>query len=517
MNINPNYKIFKYFLKFKKSIGQDDLTKTNKYFGKLKTYLATGGSGIEPELNAEKQIESPDQAKKIAKFINKNLKKITLGFLTEICSDSNECVTFGIEVDKIKKYFDNFVNFNLVKEFKVLSSGSQGMVKLIKYEKNNYETYAILKLSKTDTADNPYYEYLVGNFLNTQLKFFPCFVQTYGLFEYDGQSFVNYEDKSFASIISDRLKQVDDTHSDIHLVKSCVNPTKFCILTQYLKNSITMKKALEPRYSLKYDSKYNEWYEDKRDYKYIDMAQCDFYINEIPYILFQIYMPLYILSDVFAHFDLHWNNILLYEPVKGKTIKYIYYLSDGEVISFYSPYIVKLIDYGRSYFSNEHTNSQQIFNKICSLSECGPDCGKSKGYVELSVKKKNTSIDLRIFDYLQSNLSSMAFERITEQLNSGKDLEKNKLDNLTKYFELQNKVIDMDRNFTKVLLNEITDEYNGLNINNVKDLFIELKKLIQLESFQLNNKNTYGLDENKIYGELHVYSDKQTPCKFIKK
>lgn len=66
-------------------------------------------------------------------------------------------------------------------------------------------------------------------------------------------------------------------------------------------------------------------------------------------------------------------------------------------------------------------------------------------------------------------------------------------------------------------MNEIIEEYNNHNINNIKDLFKELKNLILLERIALNNKNIYGLSDDKIYGELHVYSDRMTPTRFIKK
>lgn len=461
--------------------------------------------------------------------------EITHDFLKEICSDSNECIVFGIEVDKIKEYFEYFTNFNLVKEFEILSGGTQGIIQLIKYEKNNYMTYAILKSSTLDKSDNPYYEFLVGKFLNTQLQFFPCFVQTYGLFEYTSQSAFQYltncSNDCELSEVKTGLVSVPDFSIDENLIKSCKNPTHFSILMEYLKDTVSIKTfLLTQKYPLKYDEENDEWYSDDRDWKYATVAKCDLYINEIPYILFQIYMPLYFLSDVFAHYDLHWSNILLYEPSKGKSIKYFYYLQNGEVIIFYSPYIVKIIDYGRSYFSDGQINSKMIYEKICEIGECNPECGKTKGYVELSTIKKNTSIDLKLFDYLQTNLHSGSVKKITQIINETIQKKKDaltdvadielldiKLENLNKYFEFQNKVIDMNKHFRTVAFNEITDEYNGININNILDLFSELKKLILLESFQLNNTKTYGLDVDKIYGELHIYSDRQTPSRFVKR
>lgn len=59
-------------------------------------------------------------------------------------------------------------------------------------------------------------------------------------------------------------------------------------------------------------------------------------------------MPLATLANTFTHYDLHPSNVLLCEPVLGKYYKYI--LNDRTVVEFKSKYIVKIIDYGRSFF-----------------------------------------------------------------------------------------------------------------------------------------------------------------------
>ena len=45
-------------------------------------------------------------------------------------------------------------------------------------------------------------------------------------------------------------------------------------------------------------------------------------------------MPLATLSDVFTHYDLHLDNILLYEPIKNGYITYNYHLNSGKIIKF---------------------------------------------------------------------------------------------------------------------------------------------------------------------------------------
>lgn len=337
--------------------------------------------------------------------------------------------------------------------------GSQSIIKLIKYEKNNYTSYSILKSSTDDNSDNPYYEYLVGNFLNSQSKFFPCFVQTYGLFEYMDLDTFNYfkncRNDCDLEYVKNCLIPVNDANIDDNLIKSCTK--KLCILTQYLKNSFSIKKALEAKYPQKYDEEYDEWYEDRKDWKYALNEECNFYVNDILYILFQIYMPLYTLADIFTHYDLHWNNVLLHEPIKGKVIKYVYHLDNDEIISFYSPYLVKIIDYGRCYFSDDIMDSNIIYDKICSFAECNPECGRTKGYGTLKFyKKRNISIDLRLLDYF---------------LTDGKLTIKIINDNL--------KEIDVKPNKNEKDLNDIEILNNKLYIFNQ---FIEFKKKLILQN-----------------------------------
>jgi hypothetical protein len=91
-------------------------------------------------------------------------------------------------------------------------------------------------------------------------------------------------------------------------------------------------------------------------------------------------MPLMCLQNEFTHYDLHSDNILIYEPVIGKYIQYHYFV-DGNEISFKSKYIVKIIDYGRCYFHDTDTNnSMNIHEKICNEKQCDPECGEDYGY-----------------------------------------------------------------------------------------------------------------------------------------
>ena len=75
--------------------------------------------------------------------------------------------------------------------------------------------------------------------------------------------------------------------------------------------------------------------------------------KELTQILFQIYGPLSQLSQNFTHYDLHLNNVLLYQLKNDEYMKMKYVYPDNSVIEFNTSYIAKIIDYGRCFFHSD--------------------------------------------------------------------------------------------------------------------------------------------------------------------
>jgi hypothetical protein len=97
-------------------------------------------------------------------------------YLNGVCSDSGVCIAFGKHVNKIKKHFGGFVKFDNVKSIRKIGAVSEnGFVKEIEYEHAGYKSHAVLKSSSKKFADNLYYEYLAGVFINMVSKFVPNF------------------------------------------------------------------------------------------------------------------------------------------------------------------------------------------------------------------------------------------------------------------------------------------------------------------------------------------------------
>ena len=293
--------------------------------------------------------------------------KITANFLRNICSDSGVCIAFGTESDKIKKFFNHFTKFDYaIRRRRIGIPSNNGFIYEIEYRHQNYVAHAILKSSIRINSDNLMYEYKVGQTVNRFNKHFPCFVETYGVYKYNSDA----EWRTAQDGINvNKLQNILTQYPTTDYKESCIHSKHLCILIQHIKDAPT----LHTRTVLQ-----------------------GFREKDLLYCLYQIYYTLSMLSNEYTHYDLHSNNVLLYKPVDGKYIQYHYHLPDGTVVSFKSRYIVKIIDYGRSYVDG----SMEDYKQICRIKECKPKCGVEKGffykahYINSSLLSK--SHDLRL-------------------------------------------------------------------------------------------------------------------------
>jgi hypothetical protein len=400
----------------------------------------------------------------IRKKTVKNAQRIrkSLRSPVNLCLRSGVCVTFGRDTKKTD--FFEFDKFTYATTFRSIGEKSaNGFVKELKYERNNFVEYAVLKTTLNKKRDNLGYEYLVGKFINEKLDQYPCFVETYGLFLYTTK----------------QLKEIKQTgKTDLPLVKVdpfdlkvvCKSADRLCILTQNIKDSTSIGS---------FSNDYN--------FLHYDAVFC----------LYQVYFVLAQLRKEFTHNDLNLANVLLYTPVKNAYIQYHFH---GETtVSFKSRFIVKLIDYGRCFIPT----ALEYESKICAQKECG-DCGRNYGlnnirkdrqwdriYNYLNCAYKNESADLRLF-------FSMFWENT------------HKSDIITPLQDMATKLTWGYMGGGRHKLDGTPENLDSnSNLNNVKDVECALREFIP-RTVKMNNDH-YAKDAK--LGDLHIYSNK--PMDFI--
>jgi hypothetical protein len=191
--------------------------------------------------------------------------------------------------------------------------------------------YTFLKTPKREknheNTDSLLYEYFVGNILNTFTRT-PNLVKTLNLL-------YTQSDDYFEAINTDgKLKQAHLKHfQSINNtpITYFFDKLEYILLeTVFLTNSTNLFQMLKEPYDF------------------------FFYQTELWKILFQLYAFLRIHQNIFTHYDLHLNNIMLIK-IPNKKLQFVY--DDGvKQISFQTMYLIKIIDYGRV-FLREHTDS----------------------------------------------------------------------------------------------------------------------------------------------------------------
>ena len=187
------------------------------------------------------------------------------------------------------------------------------------------------------------------------------------------------------------------------------------------------------------------------------------------------------LSNEYTHYDLHTNNVLLYKPVNGKYIQYHYHLPDGTVVSFKSRYIVKIIDYGRSYIDG----SMRDYKQICRIAECKPNCGFYAGHAYLTPDPD--------MNYINSSLSSKSHDlRLLHMLKGTVDIS-----------------VQLRSALDKVIYNTMygtpSDPTMGYphRINNVMDAERLLRDIV-LDPAEIEKNTVYNDASLTKLGDLHV-------------
>ena len=440
---------------------------------KIKTFIITKNRRYKEKQRIRAQAN-------ISKALNKG--HIESKNLQTLCADSSICIAFGKNTDKISQFFNNFKKFDYVKLpiRRIGVPSNNGFIHEIEYSRFNYSAYAILKSSASKTADNLFYEYKAGQYINIANKMLPSFVETYGLFQYKNDIIYNhFKNKNVftKNVLTDAFRLQTPTIKD-----ACENSKFMCILIQHIKNAETLNSFKKNR---------------------------DFINSNLMFVLFQVYASLFTLSAYYTHYDLHTSNVLLYKPVDHKYIVYHYHFAGGldgkgDVISFKCPYIAKIIDYGRSHYNeNASNNSRKLHEEICKIKECDPKCGEYVGFTALQDEVKPPA-----FSYIEAtNVNESHDLRLLKDIHNDWSLE---IINPTINGILKKVVYGRGLKGKSKEYGTRQEKKSGLpnKINNVTDAYLSILKYLQLPNIQIFNTNLYSSAHGySKLGDLHVYID----------
>jgi hypothetical protein len=400
------------------------------------------------ECNITRRFRKKEQIPrtKIASFMKRTKYNRTAHFLKNVCSDSNECITFGKEVSKIKQFFNGFVDFDYMNSNtkSIGKPSNNGFVKEIEYVHRGYVAHAILKSNIANASDNLYYEYLVGQFINKLNRYFPCFLETYGIYKYYNHTVHNHMKNNNVSSKVLKRNLIKKSPESMTFKDACDDAKLIAILIQSIKSKSQTQSLRDA------------------------IRNTEFRKYSLLYVLLQVYIPLSILCMDFTHYDLHLDNILVFEPYPGKYIEFKYTLPSGKIITFKSKYVCKIIDYGRCYFNDKDSNmnSYKIHKEVCATKDCDPECGMDAGFSIIAPEdppgsfyfisgiKHNISHDLRAayetFKELKRLKTPDNLSNIEDKIQYGIEIKKlsekkyGTIENLTEEYPKQiNNVIDM--------------------------------------------------------------------------
>jgi hypothetical protein len=295
-------------------------------------------------------INKPDEANKTYEICCKNEKregekkseeeKKRCDLLQDINNAARKKLEENFKFTEIQKTneIDDKIDFTFKDPgVKIGDISANGVVIVVPITRNFKKTLAILKVPKTDKSDNMVYEYFVGKyFINQFVRFLPCFMETYALYEISQENRKNLIEnietsKDLDLDLKDKIfKKVNTNYSETEFVNNFACDSKiFCPLIQYFQNFTTIDSFLK---KLTLPENYEQ-------------LSC-----EITTVLYQVFFGLEQLKGIFVHNDLHPGNIGYYQPFKSKYIKFNYHIDNIDFI-FYSPFVAKIIDYGRVFVS----------------------------------------------------------------------------------------------------------------------------------------------------------------------
>ena len=419
-------------------------------------------------------------------------------------SVQNFCI-FGNKNDVLTTYFDNYTIPNvsiLEKTHMCIGSGRNGFQVKVVLSKNEISNEILLKSSNPGNNDNLIYEYLVGLCVNKLCLYFPIFCKTYGVCKYKNNGFVNLMKSKCLKFgdmiwfendnnINNYLENLNIQDLEQSIINGCTHRQELCLSIQYYE-STTLYKLFNYKFSIH------------------DIPL----VSNLITILHFVYEGLDKLKDMFTHYDLHTDNVLVYTIPNDNYVEIIYHDDTSKEYHVKSKYIPIIIDYGHSFINCDEidrsiSNSNQIFTTVCNNDRnsgnpvcdgvCGWDSGffyndpPNKGNYYICSRTPNRSHDLKLLKSFRNETN----------LNAIKDASPY----LQEFSKFLNNVIFEDQYGTP----ELNTRELG-KINNVEQAAEGLRSIIQMPTF-IEQNEIFFIGKKK-YGTLHIWVDQLKQFEF---
>ena len=418
-------------------------------------------------------------------------------------------------------YFQNLKNYTLeiVEAERFHCMTGNGYVYKLRYAAPEpiSKTYSvILKINQDAEADNLVKEYLVGQCINEYSKFYPCFSKTYMIGVFSTPRIENYNaftSQSISNSLDTYIQPLDIRNIEQLIINGCRLNEYLTLFTQYIPAAYNLNEYLR---SISVGSSLNP------SHPRIIQEASVHKLYELTAILHMVYQLLASFADKFTHYDLHLSNILLIEVPNNQFIHVVFHYPDERIIQYNMCYIPVVIDYGHCFVHCQQINTKEIMKTVCKNdskrtpdgSACQETCGNMCGYRHSTdYDEKNdtfqlASVDNHFIDYTRSNVSHDCRLLNEMKLDFNFDyLPKNNFIVKKLVFGILNKLAQMDTSF-----GTHEDETWGHTISNI---FMAAHKLTEIISHpKFNAMNDSFLNEKKLYGTLHIWTDLSRPFEF---
>jgi hypothetical protein len=385
---------------------------------------------------------------------------------------------------ELSKFFKDYADLSWVKLVSKISSGKNGVTYRAEFSKYGLVGHAVLKRPMNATADNLFYEFMMGKeFINKQALIYPCFINTYDLY-YVRQG----------TMIDNNLQDSLVSFSKKDIGESCEMSSRLALMIEHVGGF-----PISP-------------FIDNKEKTPIERI-----IDDTYGFLFQVYFPLFYLGTKFTHYDLHDGNIMLQKPFPDdRFVRMVYHMQDGSTVAFDSEFIIKMIDYGLC-FVGEGNLSSTLIGDVCKTRNCGSRCGSDFGYGKIHGRRNDTEIEGKLKRMTEVPPTNDKEKQVLQNLMNWPDSTKSNVtydlwfldiinDLLIKKYKLTQYFVNVPKYFGVEVMGGTYTGKSTDSVSNVSDVMAMLHVAMQSEVPKINQK--YAANTKwKLGATMHIYSD----------